>query len=292
MRALPPWLVMGLAAVSWGAATVLSKVSVQQLTGIDLLGIEVTVGAAALWGIVLVRGGPVRAWARPSLVVLGVLEPGLSFALFDQGIVHTGALDGGLLLASETLFTVALAVLLLRERVGPRLLAALVAGALGATLVAVRGGGMTSVLGDSLVLGASLAAAAYAVGARRWSQQADAVAVTAVQLLAAWVLVAPLAGGVALAGHSHISRTDTPHLVAAVATGILATALPFVLFSAAITRLQASQAALILALIPIFAAVIAVVGLGEPVGVAQALGGTLVVGAAAVAARADEAPLV
>ena len=52
------------------------------------------------------------------------------------------------------------------------------------------------------------------------------------------------------------------------------------------------QAALILALIPIFAAVIAVVGLGEPVGVAQALGGTLVVGAAAVAARADEAPLV
>src|SRR5256885_1221381 len=71
MRALPPWLVMGLAAVSWGAATVLSKVSVQQLTGIDLLGIEVTVGAAALWGIVLVRGGPVRAWARPSLVVLG-----------------------------------------------------------------------------------------------------------------------------------------------------------------------------------------------------------------------------
>src|SRR4051812_36299652 len=103
LRRQPAVALMAAAALSWGAGTVMTKVTLQQLSPLDLLGVELVIGTVAIWAVLLLRGGP-RGFARwRSFAVLGVLEPALSFALFDFGLDRTGAADGAILLASESL---------------------------------------------------------------------------------------------------------------------------------------------------------------------------------------------
>jgi drug/metabolite transporter (DMT)-like permease len=143
-------------------------------------------------------------------------------------------------------------------------------------------GSGASVAGDALVLCASLVAAAYGVAARRVATggHSDPLTVTAVQLLTAALLAVPvvlLAGG---SQTSHLTGADLDHLLAAVATGLLGSAIPFVLYNITIRDIDVTGAALILNLIPVFGVVLAIVLLGEGLGLPQLIGGAAVVFAA------------
>jgi|1186.fasta_scaffold08222_2 drug/metabolite transporter (DMT)-like permease len=280
-----------LASVSWGVSAALSKVALEQLTPLDLFGVQVATGALVLCAVALLRGARP---ARPSAVVLflGVLEPGLSFLLFDVGLEHTAATHGALLLATDSLFTVALAVALLRERLDTRLGMALAAGFVGAVLVSLHGGGsMSSLAGDLLIVAAALAAAGYAVLARYLAPGRDAITLTTVQMLGAAALSVPLAAGGAAAGHSHLGHADTGTALAALADGILASAVPFLLYNAAIARVTATAAGLVLTLVPLIGTLASLALLSETLGSPQVVGGAFVVLAAGLAAtRADPHP--
>jgi drug/metabolite transporter (DMT)-like permease len=236
---------------------------------------------------VLVRGGPFAPERARAFVLLGALEPALSFALFDYGLDRTGAADGALLVACEGLFAAVFAWVLLGERVAPRTAAALAFGIAGAALVTVgMSGHHASLAGDLLVLGGSASAAAYSVGARRFTREGDPLAATAVQLLAALVLVSPLIAVGAVSGSSRFGTAGAGALLFAVATGVLGGALPFLLFNFAIRDITVAGSAVIFNLIPVLAAVLAVLLLGEHPGLVQLGGGALVVLAAFAAQRA------
>jgi drug/metabolite transporter (DMT)-like permease len=289
----PPAIVlMAVAAASWAFATVLTKVTLEQLAPLDLLAIELCVGAAAVWTVLRFRGGRRDAghWWRYGR--LGLLDPVITFALFDFGIDRTGAAEGAVLIASDGLFTAALAWLILRERLTARVLVALAVGFAGVLLVGSDGSdGDASVLGDVLVLGSSIAAAAYAVGARQLGVdgRAEPVVVTAWQLLLAAVVCARLPAVVALEGHSSLGAVDAAHVLAAVATGLLGSAVPFLLYNKAIRDLEASASAVILNLVPVFAAGLAVVLLGSTLTVMQLVGVVAIVGSLFVVARGTAA---
>ena len=288
-RHLPATGLLAAAALSWGLSAVLSKLALRQLAPLDLLGIELVIGTAFVWLVLLARGGPasLRQWKHFAL--LGVLEPGLGFALADYGLARTGASQGALLLASESLFAIVLAWIVLGERLRGRIGIAVAVGFAGSLLIGLEpGGGMNTVLGDGLVLASSAAAGASAVLARRVASNegADALTVTAVQLLSATVLAAPLIAVGATTGHSHLASADSSYLLAAVATGVAGSALPFLLYNLAIRDTAVTAAALILNLIPVFGAGLAVAILGERPSVPQLAGGALVVLAAAGAEEA------
>ena len=86
---------------------------------------------------------------------------------------------------------------------------------------------------------------------------------TAWQLLAALVAIAPLSGAAAILGDSHVATADAPHLVDAVATGLLESAIPFLLSNVAIRELQISTGVLILNLGPVMGVGLAVLSLGD-----------------------------
>ena len=90
------------AAASWGLSAVLTKISLQQLAPLDLLGIELTAAAALMWGGLLLRGLPGLPTRWRTFAVLGVVEPALAFGLFNLGLSRTGAADGAILLATES----------------------------------------------------------------------------------------------------------------------------------------------------------------------------------------------
>jgi drug/metabolite transporter (DMT)-like permease len=225
-----------------------------------------------------------RSW--PTSAALGVLEPGLSFGLFDFGLSRTGAADGALLIASQSPFGVLLSRLLLGERVSALARAAIAVGFVGSALVGLAETGHgANLVGDLLVLAASLAAACSGVGVRRMS--ADNLAATTTQLVAAAVFAAPV---ILIAGSdtkTGLASADPAHVMAAVATGLLGGAVPFLAFNLAIRHLTVAHAGLILNLIPVLAAVGAIVALGERLRWPEILGGALVVGASTAAAVLD-----
>jgi len=262
-RAIPVSLTI-VAATSWAAATVLTKVALRELMPLELLGVELSTSAIAMGCLLAVRGGPFLPRSWPVFAAIGVLEPGLSF------------------------FGVLLARLLLGERVSRLTRAAIAAGFAGTALVGLAETGHgASLVGDLLVLAASVAAAGSGVGVRRMSAEADNLAATTTQLFAAALFAVPvvvIAGGGATTG---FAGADPAHVIAAIATGLLGGAVPFLAFNLAIRRLTVAHAGLILNLIPVLAAGGAVIALGERLHWPEIVGGALVVGAATAAVILD-----
>jgi drug/metabolite transporter (DMT)-like permease len=295
VRAHPsaPFAALLIASLCWGVSTALSKVAIAELTPVDLFAIEVSTGAACLGVAALMHGARPR---RPSAAVLllGVLEPGLAYLLFDLGIARTAATDGALLVSTDSLFTAALATAFLGERLAPRLRLALAAGMAGSVLVSLNAeGGMSSLTGDLLVLAGSLSAAGYGVLARRVAPGRDTLSLTAVQMLGAAAIAVPAAVGSVAGHHSHIAQADAGHVLAALAVGILASVVPFLLYNAAIARVTATAAGLTVGLVPLFGTLASLVLLGEQLAAVQLAGGACVVAAAALAATGhghDEGP--
>jgi drug/metabolite transporter (DMT)-like permease len=261
------------------------------LTPTDLLGIEVGVAALLLVGTAGFTGKlrPTRHWR--AYAVLAFFEPGLTFALFNSGLAHTSATDGALLVSLETVFAVLLAVLILGERPGGLFFAATAIGFGGAVLVSLEGGSTASSIGgDLLVLASALTAAVYAVLARRVAGRDAALTVTAYQFGFAVLFALP----VVLVGNSHLTSAGAGHLAAAVATGVLGSAVPFLLYNIAVRSTSASRAALALNLIPVFGVLAAFAFLGERPGLAQLAGGLLIVAALGLVSadrqQADEEP--
>jgi drug/metabolite transporter (DMT)-like permease len=105
--------------------------------------------------------------------------------------------------------------------------------------------------------------------------------------VAAALFVAPIIL-IAHAGETAtLAGADSAHLAAAVATGLLGGAVPFLAFNLAIRELTVARAGLVLNLIPVLAVVGAVVTLGEHLGWPEIAGGALVVFAAATAGDFD-----
>src|SRR3954447_7004290 len=131
---LPPVPMLVLAGISLGLATALTKIALEQLTPVDLFGVEVVTSAVPLLALAWLRGAR-RSRPRPLLLVLGVLEPGFAYLLFDLGFQRTAASHAALLVAMDAPVTLALAVLLLRERLDLPFLASLALGVGGSILI-------------------------------------------------------------------------------------------------------------------------------------------------------------
>lgn len=85
------------------------------------------------------REAPPRGPALMRIAIAGLIGAALAPALLAWGLQRTSALDGSLALAFESAATVVLAVVLLREHVGPRTFVAVLATSLGAVLLAFGG---------------------------------------------------------------------------------------------------------------------------------------------------------
>lgn len=102
------------AAASWGVATVISKRAIEEIPPLTLLPIQLGVSVEVL--AVLVRSqGLLARLASRRLGLLGILNPGVSYALGLVGLAHTASLSV-LLWATEPLLILGLAWWLLGKR--------------------------------------------------------------------------------------------------------------------------------------------------------------------------------
>ena len=282
-------IMLAAASIGWGCSTTLSAFALRQIGPTDLLAIELVSGGVVIWAVALMGPrGQLGTADWKAFAVLGLCEPGLTYLLGNEGLRRDSAATAALLFAMEAVLIIPLAAVFLGERVSSGVLLAISVGLLGA--LATAGGaqrGSDTLAGHLLILGSTLAAASYALLARRSAHRAPALIVTTYQLLAATAIALPFAIVSHVVGDSGLPVADLSHWTAAIAAGLAGVALPFLLYNRAIVEVRATVAAGVLNLVPLVGFATAVVFLGNRPTHLEILGGCLILCSAAWLGRSE-----
>ena len=275
------------AAASWGVATAISKRAVEELPPLVLLAIQLSASVLALGIVMRIAGVPFRdPSASPVLGRLGILNPGIAYLLSLVGLMSIGASVSVLLWATEPLWILALAALVLGERLAPGAVVASGVAIAGLALVVAGGGGAVAPIGVILSIAGVVCCAVYTVVARRWIGTADGTApvVLTQQVYALAVVVAGIVL-VAVSGQLTIGPVSPIGWASAIASGLLYYATAYWLYLSALRELPASVASASFYLIPVFGVAASVVLLGERLEPIQWAGAVVVVIAVAAVLR-------
>jgi drug/metabolite transporter (DMT)-like permease len=276
------------AAGCWGVGTVVSKQVIDDVPPLTLLPVQLAASCAFLLVVALVRREPLT-WTRQvrRLAALGILNPGIAYALGLIGLTTITASMSVLLWALEPVAILQLAALVLRERIPPALATMVAVAMAGALLVVYQPGATGDAVGVTLTVVSIGFCALYTVLTRRLMLDDSSLTVVLAQQTAALVFAVALASGVELAGGPgwDLAGLDTGAWLTAAVSGLLYYGLGFSFYVAGLRHVPASYAGAFLPLIPVFG-VAAGYLVGERLGLRQWLGAFVIVAAtAAIAAR-------
>lgn len=192
----------------WGINFPIAKAALSELSPLAFNALRFPLAALVVFVALRRRGGgflwPARG-DRIRVFVLGVLGNVFYQQFFIFGLALTRAGTASVLLAATPIITALLSAALGHERVGMRTWLGVIATFVGIAIVVLFGGsldeGGASLLGDLLMIGASLSWAVYTVGSRRHIEKYGNVQFTAWTL---WIG----AIGLCLIGLPAVIRTD------------------------------------------------------------------------------------
>ena len=268
-----------LAAVCWGLGTVVSKAALAEIPPVTLLTIQLASSLVVLAVLMRSQRIALRGPGPRLLSRLGLLNPGLSYALGLLGLLTITASVSVLLWALEPVMILLLAALLLRERITPLIVALSAAAVVGVGLVIIDPGSIhVGAGGVALSLAGVACCAIYTVLTRRFIPDAHETSqVVFAQQAFALLFAAGLAVVVGVAGGPVLpERISALGLVSAVVSGTLYYAGAYWLYLGALRRVPASIAAGSFYLIPIVGVSAGALLLGERLSPVQWLGAAVV----------------
>lgn len=273
------------AAACWGVGTVITKEALGSVPALSLLVLQLAISVAILATVAVSKAAgnaaPLAHVGRQA--ALGVLNPGLAYALGIIGLTQISASLSVLLWAVEPALILVLAHIFLGDRTTAVTRWALAMAVVGVVVVVYQPGASGTVVGVVLVLAGVLACAIYTVVARVIVADQDALPVVIVQQLAALVFAIALLGIAQLAGfdQARLSGYSMDTWLAVAASGSLYYGFAFWLYLSGLRRTSASFAGSFITLVPVFGLAAAAV-VGETLAARQWFGAALVVGAVAV----------
>jgi drug/metabolite transporter (DMT)-like permease len=271
-----------LAAICWGVGTVVSKFALDEIPPLTLLPIQLAASLVVLGVLMRVQRIPLRGGGPPLLGRLGLLNPGIAYALSLLGLATITASLSVLLWAFEPLLILVLAAWFLHERITPTFVALSIVAVAGIVLVIydpATGGGQ--LIGVALTLAGVACCAAYSVITRRWIPEArETSQVVLAQQAYALALALGLVVVICLAGGTMAPESLTPlGLASAVGSGALYYAGAYWFYLGALRHVPASFAAVSFYLIPIVGLAGGALLLGERLDPRQWLGAIVVLAA-------------
>ena len=258
-------------AACWGSTFFLIHGLVTRVPVVDFLAVRFTIAALVL---VLAAPRAVRMLDRERLrhaVVLGLLY-GIAQILQTAGLAHTPASVSGFITGMYVVCTPLFGALLLRSRIVP--MTWLAVGLAMAGLGVLTLGGVSLGYGEAITLVAAGLYALHIVGLGEWSTPRDAMGMSIVQIvvIAVICLVAAAPGGIQFPDR-------TGDWLAVVYMAVFAGALALLGQTWAQAHLPPTQAAIIMSMEPVFAALFAVLFGSEGVTWRMLVGGAMVVAA-------------
>ena len=258
-------------AAAWGGAFVWMKDAITREPYFDFLALRFTIAALLMFA------------ARPKLVahlnrkfvmrgvILGVAL-GLGYVTQTVGLEQSTAAITGFFTGLYVVLTPILGWLLLRERIGSKVLLGVILATIGLGLITVSGLGFD--IGTISLLACALLFALHIVGLGRWSPGADTYALTVIQL--ATVAVVCWIGAL---GDGFQGPPDLDVWGAVIFCAVFATAIAFFVQTWAQSIMDASRVAIILTTEVVFAALFAVMVGQEVLKFTTIIGGALMVAA-------------
>lgn len=267
------------AAASWGLGTVLTKYALGGFDPTLLLPFQLACSVLLLTCFLLMKGASLGTVSRPlKVAALGVLNPGVAYALALVGLSRIDASVSVIIWATEPIVIVLLAYLFLRERITRVALVSLVAAMVGVALIVGSPSSGATLAGIALTFAAVLACALYSVLLRLMRLSEGTLPIVLIQQLSA-LSFAVIALLVVEAPQISVGTPTSAETFSAVCAGGLYYGVAFLLYVAGLRRTSAARAGVFLTLVPVFGLVFSVALLGETVGLGGFIGAITVVAA-------------
>ncbi|MEM7441756.1 MAG: DMT family transporter [Pseudomonadota bacterium] len=205
-----------------------------------------------------------RAW--PLLLVLGALGMGVCGAFVYIGLQHTTATHAGLIYAASPIFILIIGAVFIGERLSLIQCLGVVLAVFGVVVILTHGAPQQLLsfrvnVGDVWVLVATVAWAVYSVLLKRKSLSVPTIPLFAAIALAGVICLAPFYVWETLAGRPVVPTTDA--LTSVLAVAFIASVLAFGAYQQGIAVIGPSRAGMFMYLMPVYAALLAIVFLGE-----------------------------
>ncbi|HVT42765.1 MAG TPA: DMT family transporter [Thermoanaerobaculia bacterium] len=271
-----------LAIVLWGISFVATKAALAEMSPLTLIFTRFAIGSFVLLLMVSARG--MNPWpARDSLgplLAMGFIGVFVHQMLQAWGLTMTSAINTGWLVGLTPIWSAVLAALFLHERFTPMKLTGLMIAFIGATIVMTRGEikattlSLPSTRGDLLILASTFNWAIYTILGHRTIRRLGPSRATTGSVLLGTLMLTP--GFVAQRGWEEVASASSQTLGAVLFLGVACSALGYLLWYAALERVEATRVASLLYLEPLVTLGAAMWLLGEPFRPATAVGGLLV----------------
>jgi drug/metabolite transporter (DMT)-like permease len=262
-------------SVIWGVAFVAIRVLDADLSFIDLTLLRWIVASAGYVTLLPFLGKteiPFRSADLPRLLLVGFFNVAGYHLALNYAEVTVSAGLAGLLISLGPVFSALLAVALLKEKVGRRLVLAIVLAVGGAAILSAGDlSGGSTLYGPLAVVLAALSYALFAVFAKPLITKYGALPIAIRAGLVGTVMILPL---ISTSFISDVSRLSATGWEALLYLSILSTVMGYSLFYILVGKGGVSRVMIQLYLAPVFSVVGGMLVLGETVTIDTFLGGT------------------
>lgn len=223
----------------------------------------------------------------PRLLLIGLIGSAIPTSLLVIGVRYASVATTSIIINANVLLVALLAPLLIKEKTNSKKIIGVMVGMLGVIIVIVNGQNPFTntdtqyLIGSLLVFVAAISVALFAVYVKKEVKKYDGTFVTFYSFLAAIAMLTVV--NLFTGNFSEIIYLPPEQYLWLVLIGILATALPFVIWNSSVKYIGSATASSFKLLIPVFATIFAVVFFKEEltiwivVGLILTLGGVAIV---------------
>ncbi len=272
-------------ALVWASTYAFTKLGMREVPPLTLALLRCSLGSAFLIAAVLItrRWVDVARALRKDLLLscaLGAVGVTAFYACQNLSVQLTSSGIASVLVATNPIFILLLAALVLGERVVVHGVLAVALGFVGVLMIFLGGNvlgetaGDATLIGNIIAVGGGLSWAVYTVMSKGAVERQSALVLTTLAYLTGSCLLVPLA----LLEERSVSVADLTLATWAIILylGVLGSGVPYLLYNYALTTMEAGRAGVFLFLIPVGALLIGMVFLHEPVTVWAGVGAILV----------------
>lgn len=274
------WIALVVAMLLWSSSFVGAKFALESFSPEQAVGLRLLLGGLVALPWLLTLGRKYLKDMRPEhwkwLLVMSLFEPCLYFLAEMNGLVYTSASAASLVTSTLPIWIAIGAWYWLGERMTRAFIAGLVL-ALGGTIVMTVLGQSSEaapnpLLGNSLMLVATLMATGYVLIAKRLTDDLNPWLVTILQLWVGaifflpWLMVTP----------PDVGRASIESLWAVAWLGVVVSIGAYGFYNLAISLVPARIAGVAINLIPLFTIVMAFVVLGERLSFGESMGAIMI----------------
>lgn len=274
---------MLLVAVFWGMNFVAMKYLIEETSSISVLLIRVYIAAAVFGLFVLLRRRSIPKLNRHEwriLALVGFFGVGTNQLFVSLGADYLSAAVASLLVTSAPVFMAILSRVFLGERLTYRKLGGIAIAFTGFLIVMLLGGpnaefSVDNVVGVLIILLAPLSWTISTIISKPLMIDHDPKMITALSTLVAAVILVPLLftqPGLA----SEVINFDTVSWLAAFATSVLAVVVAYTIWYQGLRKLEPTQIAIYIYLVPFFGVIFAWLLLGEAITIFLLVGGATI----------------